>query len=240
MSLEQQPKPFVIGFDGLHRAGKGTQAELLAQRLKRVGESSVVMRGDGTRDGLGLTDGDPVSTVWQERSRRLKMTDRTVESWSEASYLLVQELHARINSDAPPNYILVDRTILSRTAFMLHRGVLKLGRRATYSELYPDASRDTFPIEDSVPDVLFDMRVDDPEVLLRRLDAQDPKYDFRAQNIRGGFDAARKAKDYVPAAIADRIEVLDAMQSVETIHRRIIRTLGVRAAKASTVFPLHS
>lgn len=60
MSLEQ-PKPVFVGLDGLHRAGKGTQAALLRAAISENGGRSIIVRGDGTRDGLGLSEGDPYS-----------------------------------------------------------------------------------------------------------------------------------------------------------------------------------
>lgn len=226
MSIENA-RP-VIGFDGLHRAGKGTQAELLSDYFLKRRVFSLTVRGDGTREGLGQTPGDPVDTDWQERSRRLKTVDRTVEGWNLASYILARELHGHITNPSGPDRIIVDRTLLSRTAFLLHRGVLPHHQRATLDSLYPDAIDANFPIEETIPDVIFEMSVPDPEILLDRLDPSDPKYDFRAQNIRGGFTAAQAAREYLPESIEARVVTLDATQTPEKIHNQVTRHLGER------------
>jgi thymidylate kinase len=233
MSLEVPSRPQVVGFDGLHRVGKGTQAEMLTRHLLLEGKTSLTVRGDGTREGLGQTPGDPLSPEWQERSRRLKSIDRTVEGWNLASYILMKELDARIHSAEAPDYLIIDRGIISRAAFLLHRGVLKRKRRARLDELYPDAALDdSFDINNVIPDVIFDMQVDDPDILFDRLDLNDPKYDFRAQNIRGGFDSAAQASLYLPKNIEKRVEYIDATQPIDVIHAHVLGRLGLKLSLA--------
>lgn len=57
----------IIGFDGLHRSGKGTQISLLQSKLDKINAPSLVARGDGTRRGTGSSAFDYPSTWWKER-----------------------------------------------------------------------------------------------------------------------------------------------------------------------------
>jgi len=219
MSLETG-KPFVVGFDGLHRVGKGTQANLLGEFIEEEGKSFIIVRGDGTREGLGETPGDPFSPEWQERSQRLKSYDRTVASWNLSSYILLKELHSIIEDAAAPDVVIVDRTIVSRASFLLHRGILDTSRQATVDELYPNAT-DEQDVMDAIPDVIFDLQVRGSSVLLDRLDQTDPKYEFRAENIRGGFNASRNAHKYLPDTIKQRVQVLDAQHDPNIIQKYV-------------------
>lgn len=233
MSVEN--RPLVVGFDGLHRSGKGTQAELLARALDEQHTRSVILRGDGTREGAGQSPGDPYSKEWQERNHRLKTVDRTVEGWNQSAYILARELHDRIQNAGQEEAIIVDRTLISRAAFLLHRGVTAHGATAELADLYPDhqdvAEEEAFDLDAIVPDVIFDLQADSPEDLLSRLDPDDPKYEFRAQNIRGGFETAQIASQHLPASVQARVETLDAMEPLQTVHEKVTRYLGVQAAR---------
>lgn len=231
MSLERQ-KPAVVAFDGLHRVGKGTQAEMLLDRFTSLGEKGVIVRGDGTREGLGLHAGDPYSEEWQSRGARLKSPEgNTIEGWNAAAYILARELahHIEANPDNN-NVIVVDRTLLSRAAFLLHRGAHLKGERFTLNQLYPDvealSSAEKVNLPSVVPDVIFDLSVDDPKKLLDRLDPDDPKYLFRSRNIRGGFDSSRVASSHLPEDIEERVVTIDALESPDRVHEKVVRHLG--------------
>lgn len=231
----EHTEPVVVGLDGLHRAGKGVQAALLHSAITDNGGSSIVVRGDGTRDGLGLSTGDPYSNEWQSRSIRVKSPEgNTVEAWNAASYLLMRELSDFRNS-GEYDAIIVDRTVLSRAAFLLHRGVVLEGERASLEELYPDnlsTEHEALNLADTLPDVIFELRAPNPSKLLARLDKDDPKYTFRARNIKGGFNPASIAKHHLPKDIEQRVTVIDAMQECGTIHEEIKSRLGTTALRA--------
>lgn len=231
MPLEQ-PKPVVVGLDGLHRAGKGTQAALLHAAISENRGRSIIVRGDGTRDGLGLSEGDPYSNEWQARSLRVKSPEgNTVEAWNAASYILMKELSEFRNSNEY-DAVILDRTVLSRTAFLLHRGVVPEGTRTSLDELYPDnlsGEHEKLDLATTLPDVIFELKAHTPSELLERLDREDPKYTFRARNIKGGFNPASIAKEHLPEEIERRVIVVDASREIETIHLAIKRSLNSTA-----------
>ena len=231
MSLEQA-KPIFIGLDGLHRAGKGTQAALLPATISENGGRSIIVRGDGTRDGLGLSEGDPYSNEWQTRSLRVKSPEgNTVEAWNAASYVLMRELSELRKTDKYDS-VIVDRTVLSRAAFLLHRGVALEGERLSLDELYPEnlsGEHEALDLAATLPDIIFELRAATPSDLLERLDNEDPKYTFRARNIKGGFNPASIAKIHLPEDIERRVRVVDASQEIKIVHQEIKRSLGSTA-----------
>lgn len=234
MSLEHQ-RPVIVGFDGLHRTGKGTQAEMLHSVITRRGGRSVILRGDGTREGLGLHDGDPYSAEWQARSQSVKSPEgNTVEAWNAAAYLLVRELNEKLdNASNQYDALILDRTLLSRAAFLLHRGIGIKGTRFKLEQMYPDnenmSSTMRIDLEKVTPDVIFDLHAPSPHEMLDRLDPKDPKYTFRSRNIKGGYDAAIIAAQHLPVELEDRVEKLDALQQPNTVHARVISHLATTA-----------
>lgn len=233
MPLETNRLPFVIGLDGLHRIGKGTQASMLQAAINNGGGKSIVLRGDGTRDGLGLSDGDPCSEEWQLRNRQLKSSEgNTIEGWNTSSYLLMQELNEIKTSNTEYDALIIDRTALSRVAFLLHRGVAPEGTRLTVDEMYPDninAGNKSLNLAETLPDIIFDLQSATPTDLLARLDDEDPKYAFRARNIRDGFNAATIAKVHLPKEIEQRVVTLDAARDIESMHASIRACLAKTA-----------
>lgn len=232
MSVEKA-RPTIVGFDGLHRTGKGVQTDLLHSAITEAGGSSIIMRGDGTREGLGLHSGDNYSIEWQQRSQRVKSPEgNTIEAWNAASFLLVNELSQTANH-GDYDAIILDRTLISRAAFLLHRGIGVKGTRFALADMYPDnasaRSTDQINLDSVVPDVIFDLQARSPHDLLARLDINDPKYQFRARNIRGGFDAALAAHEHLPVDIEERVEVVDASEQPATIHQKIKSRLAATA-----------
>lgn len=231
MSLETQ-RPAIIAFDGLHRTGKGTQADMLQAAVIEAGGRSVTVRGDGTREGLGLHAGDPYSEEWQTRSHRVKSPEgNSVEAWNAASYILGREVAQIVKTNTEKyDSVLVDRSLISRAAFLLHRGVGLQGRRLSMEEMYPDhevmAENDKIDFTAMVPDVIFDLQVDSPESLLKRLNPNDRKYQFRARNIRGGFHSASIASEHLPRAIEQKVVKVDALGDPRDIHNQVITHLS--------------
>lgn len=236
MSEYNTERPVTIAFDGLHRVGKGTQTRALVEALSRNGIDTLVVRGDGTRDGLGLTQGDPFSLEWQQRNKYIKSEQGgSVDDWNASSSVLLRELSVLLHDEREEKYdaIVIDRSILSRAAFLLHRGVGMPGDRMTLDELYPCNSslqvNEQLNLEALVPDIIFDLRARNPESLLSRLDQDDPKYVFRSRNIKGGFESSLQAKQHVPESVEDKVKVLNAGDSPQYVHGKVLAHLGASA-----------
>ena len=229
MSVER-PTPQVVAFDGLHRSGKGTQATLLHEANIASGVKSIIVRGDGTRDGLGLTEGDPYCPEWQKRSREMKSgNSNSVEDWNASSLLLMTELQNHIRENEK-DMIIVDRSILSRAAFLLHRGVFDTSDEVSIHDLYPgNSSLDSdirVDFKKTLPNILFNLSPKNPKVLLDRLDKDDPKYQFRSRNIKGGFNAAQSAVDLLPKSLQEIVVDIDCSEDERVIRNRVVRSLG--------------
>jgi len=229
-------RPITIAFDGLHRVGKGTQTRALVEALSKNGMDTLVVRGDGTRDGLGLTQGDPFSLEWQQRNKYIKSEQGgSVDDWNASSLVLLRELSELLYDEREKKYdaIIIDRSILSRAAFLLHRGVGMPGKRMTLDELYPSNRSlqidEQLDLEALVPDVVFDLRAESPVSLLKRLDQDDPKYVFRSRNIKGGFESSLQAKQHVPENVENKVNVLNAGDSPQDVHDKVLACLGASA-----------
>jgi thymidylate kinase len=164
-------------------------------------------------------------------------TGGSVEDWNVSSLVLLQELSALLHDRCGKKLdaIIIDRTILSRAAFMLHRGVGMSGKRMTQDELYPDNTTlqtdEQLDLEALVPDVIYDLRAEKPAYLLARLDQNDPKYTFRSRNIKGGFDSSINAKCHVPESVEARVKVLDASETPCQVHDRVVEHLANSALR---------
>ena len=222
----------IIGFDGIHRSGKGTQISRLETDFSENDIAFLTVRGDGTRDGRGDTPGDPYSEYWQERSTHLRSKDATPEDWHASAYDIVHDLHGHANS-GQHEVILADRSLISRAAFMLYSGAEPGRKGFDLEELYP--VRDHVPADRRInlkhvlPDILFHLEPDDPDVVMSRLNPDDPKYEFRARNIQTTFDGYRRAARVLPPEVRDRLHTIDAALEEDAVHQEIVRTLGERA-----------
>lgn len=222
----------IIGFDGIHRSGKGTQIDRLETSLSEHDITSLTVRGDGTRDGMGEMPGDPHSPHWQERSQHLRSKDATSDDWHASAYDIVHELHDHSTS-GQHDAILADRSLISRAAFMLYSGATPGRKGFDLEELYP--VRDHIPrskridLRQVLPDILFHLEADDPDVVMSRLDPNDPKYEFRARNIQITFEGYRRAARVLPAEVRDRVHTIDAALEEDAVHKRITQALGEQA-----------
>lgn len=222
----------IIGFDGIHRSGKGTQISKLETGFGENDIASLTVRGDGTRDGKGDTPGDPYSKYWQERSTHLRSKDAKPEDWHASAYDIVHELHDHATS-GQHEAILADRSLISRAAFMLYSGATPGRKGFDLEELYP--VREHIPrnrrinLKHVLPDILFHLEADDPDVVMSRLDPDDPKYEFRARNIQTTFDGYRRAARALPPEVRDRLHTIDAALEEGVVHQQIVRALGEQA-----------
>lgn len=236
----KSPDIFSIGFEGSHRAGKGTQIELFKEKLEKLQIPFVVVRGAGTRPNEGKHEGDPVSEWWTKRLPLLRRDWASIEDWNDSSYRLARELvvfRDRIlpnmlkESGSSIAFLLVDRSILSETMTQRENGDDKI-------DLYPDSIRTKGKIitaEEVCPDILFNF-ITDQKTLLSRLDSNDPKYEFRKALIEQKADWYKNAKEYIPEDLRDKVVEIDASKNPEEIHDEIVRLLLDRFSSLKDFF----
>lgn len=232
---EKIPRILSVAFEGSHRAGKGTQIELLTKELESVGIPYLVVHGAGSRPNKGMNLGDPVSDWWTKTNAELKTVKGAtdLEKWNQASDRLAREVivfRERIlrkiaeekGSDCA--VLLLDRSLISRA--MLNDPI-----QESPAEECKTADISTAPagapktIKMMVPDLIFNLVADIP-VLLSRLDKTDPKYEFRKKNIEEKSPYYFKGKALLPVSIRDRVIQVDASSSPEQIHQEIMAQLA--------------
>ena len=115
-------------------------------------------------------------------------------------------------------------------AFLLHRGVFDTSDDVSIHDLYPgNSSLDSgsrVDFKKTLPSILFNLSPKNPKVLLDRLDKDDPKYQFRSRNIKGGFNAAQSAVDLLPKNLQEIVVDIDCSEDERVIHNRVVRSLG--------------
>lgn len=217
----------LVAFEGLNRAGKGTQIDNLKNLLSEANVSFVELRGDGTRDGLGAHDGDPLSPWWQDYSKKIR-EEGTTTDWHYAAYLLAKDVKAWREEGAvlDKQIALLDRSLISRAAFVIDRERLP-NDVLMVEHLYPVQPGPRIQIEDILPDIIFEL-VAPQEVLLSRLDKQDSKYDFRARLIREMYDTYYSSKERLPENVKERIVSIDSSKAPHDVFDSILETLNDR------------
>ncbi len=217
----------IVAFEGINRAGKGTQAELLKNELAGMGLSSIELRGDGTRDGLGSHEGDSVSSWWQQNSKKLR-EGGSAEEWHQAAYQLSLDIISWKNSaeELKKDLIILDRSLLSRATFVIDRDkptvdILEI------NDLYPIQTKEKLKLEDILPDVIIEL-VAPKNILLSRLDPDDPKLKFRENIINSNYDNFYSAKNRLPKMVRERIITIDSSRPIDVVFDQILENLNSR------------
>lgn len=235
--MENENKIFSIALEGLHRSGKGTQIELLKNKLKEVGIPCVSIKGEGYRQGSGVSKEDPESDFWKKISEQLK-SGADWDLWDEASYRLARELivwRERILSKeitkslAPFGVLLIDRSLISKAN--LKNLQLKPPPEKIFSneELYPPESQHhkKITVDMILPDLIIELFAP-KEILLTRLDASDQDYDFRKNNIENKYKQYIEAKEHLPEEIKNRIVNIDSSGEPDEVYKKILEEIKTR------------
>ncbi len=219
-----------IGIDGLNRSGKGTQLNLLRHYFEDRGIHAVIVRGDGSREGKGFSEGDPKNEWWQGFRQRLSETQTAAQHfacWNDAANVLATELlewreqllPTQIKAaGATYSVLLLDRSLLSRLLLVFdERRVLDL--ETLYSGTYQDA-----PItwRRVAPDIILTLAANQ-DTLLSRLEKDDPKYDFRRRMICDKHNLFEEVMGNLPTEIAQITRVIEANATIDTVWQNCLR-----------------
>ena len=235
MAKAKESNIITIAFDGPNRSGKGTQIGLLEKYLKSEGIPFITIRGDGSRTNKGERPGDPYSEWWEEHLKLLRSPESPIEAWDEASYRLAREQGMwkrrclpRRTEPGGRGVIIVDRSLLSRIMIIREydpRYLEDMKDEKHQIDLYP---RRPGLMEQVKPDILFFLWAP-PDILLERLDPNDPKYEFRRRLILEKANlfptAAAFLRRHIPTL---NLISLDASLPPKYLHhqiRRILQTL---------------
>lgn len=219
----------IIAFDGLNRCGKGTQAKLLQTRLFAANVLSVVVRGDGSRDGSGETLGDPFSPWWRSFRSQLPALEGSsswFDQWNVAACVLARELIFWKTEIMPElvrksgfrhGALLVDRSLVSRIMVLRQANEYRgLDSLYTVRSIYQGIDW-----RDILPDILFNFLVP-KQILLSRLDPLDLKYKFRKGIIEKYFLLHDSISKNLPEQVSKRTVHIDGDQGIEYIGNIIL------------------
>ncbi|KKQ81454.1 MAG: hypothetical protein UT05_C0016G0008 [Parcubacteria group bacterium GW2011_GWF2_38_76] len=219
----------VIAFDGLNRCGKGTQTQMLQRHLEELGILAIIVRGDGSREGGGGSQGDPKSLWWGSFKTRLEGLEKGrqwFDQWNQAACLLAREfihwkeirmpvIMSKVGYE--DGALLIDRSLISRI-MVLRQADEYNGLESLYTIGGLSQGIDW---EDVLPDVLFNFNVPH-QVLLSRLESDDPKYQFRREIIDRCFSLHVSVTKNLPNAINARTINIDGDRVPGNIHTDIL------------------
>lgn len=184
-----------IGFDGLHRSGKGTQILLLHRWLKANNCQVVIRRGDGTRKGTGKELQDPFSEWWMKNYDFLHKIDELpsehkIKRINIASQRLNREIQVAISrcfraSSSAIGVLILDRTFVSRL-FVLRQ---YLETPILENALFVENERTRRMEKLLIPDITFILRARQDTLVSRcnRNAVSDSKHNFRLRNIQENY-----------------------------------------------------
>jgi thymidylate kinase len=235
MLVENKPVS-VVSFEGPHRVGKGQNIKLLSQYLSEKNIPHVVLKGDGSRSGEGQIEGDPESLYWQKLSSELRNSEVPKEMWNYAAYLLSREflvwknvyMPRKLNfSNSHRGLIILDRSILSRT--LIPR---ELTEPSKWSEEIPNTlykkpdnwKGKQIDLESVTPDLVFSLHAP-LNVLLERLDKDDPKYEFRKRNLIDRYNWYIDSVNYIPKELETIIVSVDTNRQPDKVFSNIKKVL---------------
>ncbi len=206
----------IISFDGLNRAGKGTQINLLRKHFESKGCLVEVLRGDGSRPGQESSGFyDPVSCFWQQWQ---KIKEKSLADWTSAADVLALENYVRcveIASQAKERdqkgVVLLDRSHLSRW-YMLRKEDSTmpfescLNKHTLHSEIY------------------FVLDVPKEVLLARSSDDRPAKAEFRRRVVVTSYDLWVATLELVPERMP--MYRLDGTKKEGEIHDEVKRIVG--------------
>ena len=189
----------------------------------------IVIRGDGSREGLGESWGDPKNDWWMSFKKRLSGLEGTAlwfNYWDKAACVLADELihwknvlmpHAVEQSGYAQGVLLVDRTLISRLMM-----VTQAGKSIKLDDLYlVDNKPQEVNWQDVLPDLIFNFHVPNHQ-LLARLDDHDPKHQFRLNIIEKCFSLHVAISSNLPDQIGVRTVNINGDRDPDVIHQEIL------------------
>lgn len=208
----------VVSFDGLNRSGKGTQIGLLKDYLESRNFQVEVLRGDGSRPGIGSTSFyDPASNFWQNWQKK---ENKSIDDWIYASrilsyenYLKCIEFSAEVKEKDQAGAILLDRSHIS-TWYML--------RKKDPNTPFVDSLKEPTVL----PDIYFNLSVPKETLLARNSDDNPDKAEFRKRVVSTSYDKWTSTMRMVPKDI--EMYVMDGTQDKEYINCQVINVVETK------------
>lgn len=205
---------FLLTFEGSEGCGKSTQIRLLRERLEKSGRKVEVLREPG-----GTEVGESIRHLLQHAKEGHGMT-------SEAELLLFAASRAQIVREKirplleKGVVVILDRFLDSTTVYQGHaRGLPLESVRAI----------NAFAIGGTLPQltIVLDM---DTQTAWQRIHATGRELDRMESQPRGFFEKVRQGYLDLAAAEPQRIQIIDAGASPETVHEAVWETVVAKLA----------
>lgn len=156
-----------------------------------------------------------------------------LDEWNIAACKLAEEVVYCKNNILPEitqknnsnlGILLIDRSILSR-AVLISEQI----RNFTMNDLYPKQffEKDKIlTVWDVLPDVIFLLSAP-KEVLLSRLNKNDPKYHFRKKMIEEKSNYYNRVINFFPSIIRAKVNIIDATKKPIEIHKEVYGIIDI-------------
>lgn len=204
-------KGVLISFEGMEGAGKTTQCDLLAQKLRDLGQEVVVVREPG---GVDISE--------QIRDVVLDPKNTKIDTITEV--LLFQAARAQLYAELvlpslkAGKIVLMDRT---RDSSTIYQGIVRDIGVKLIETLNDISTRKTYPL------VTFLLDLPAPEGMRRRMEKgnldriENEGVELQKQVCQGYLDFANQDKQ-------NRWVVLDAGQSVDIVANKVWETVQTK------------
>jgi dTMP kinase len=211
-----------ITFEGTEGGGKSTQIQLLADRLRAEGRSVRVLREPG---------GTPIG---EEIRHTLKHSEANRAMTNEAELLLMNASRAQLVREivrpalAAGEVVLCDRFYDSTTAYQGYGRQLDLERVRTIIDFAVGVTRPDLTL-------LLEVPIEVSEARRRSRKAKpaggEPERDRMEEADRAFFERVQQGFRAIAAAEPERVRVVDATQSIETVNENIRRIVAFLLAR---------
>lgn len=203
----------VISFDGLNRSGKGTQLNLTRKYLENSMQNVIVVRGDGSREGIDNPEYyDPPSMWWKRWQSNKK---KSIQDWDNAYLVLNKEVEdelANFRHKFDTGFFLMDRCYISRWFVERQRD-----KKTQFEDVV--ARTQVFPTKYFILDA-------PKEVLLSRQSDDNPKKaKFRKKIIEQWYDLWQDTINRAQDKIGDSMIRLDATKSKYDINKKVLENI---------------
>lgn len=199
----------IISIDGLNRSGKGTQLRLLKEHYIRCGVPVQVVRGDGSREGVGGPySHDPMNAWWRQWQRK---PVKTAADWNRAYAVLTRESAWELqwfSREHDVGYFLMDRCYLSR--WFTER------QRNPRTPLPGAPARHRI-----VPHLSFVLDVPKAVLLTRRSSDNPRKASFRRAIVERWYDLWVETMAIASGILGDALVRIDGTRDPRLIHEDI-------------------
>jgi dTMP kinase len=189
-----------ISLDGLDGSGKSTQCRLLGEWLRGRGLSVSTCADPG-----GTAVGDRIRTLLLDRSQRMTLTCEAFLFMASRAQLTREVIRPALDTGRA---VVCDRFLLANVVYQGHAGGLDPQRLWEIGLLATDGLLPDLTLVLDLPLVLASARLQGPA---DRVESRDAAYH---QRVRDGFLKEAWAHP-------DRLRIVDASQSVESVHEQI-------------------